>query len=293
VRITLLALLTTVFISQIMTGCTTFKSASARGDEAFDTNTITPVAANLGVDANAGVVIAYEFTGLNPQGSARVCRMRVISRETKQSHFIDINSEKTASFAKLTPGRYDISRIGCGLGHVYDVDGLMTDGFKAEAGKASYIGKFILSYEGRSLSEVKKASREESANSLQAALTEVPEDMTLVSGFTLGTIDRSMASDAGSPHGFGIHANGLKNSASELAPLVSKLKACESSDATTDSLRFGRLEYVADYKYGRFVDFKDRKDANSFSQSLKTCVSESLSSFQSREKTSFEISVIY
>ncbi|MEK7357464.1 MAG: hypothetical protein AAB250_13515, partial [Bdellovibrionota bacterium] len=89
-----------------LSACAVVQTAPQRGTASMNTETILPVPAGRGSDSDAGVVVAYEFTG---DGAVKdgSCRWRVINKDTKKSFFITLATNVSAAFAPLEPGTYE------------------------------------------------------------------------------------------------------------------------------------------------------------------------------------------
>ncbi len=279
-------------MSLTVAACATVKTAPERGPETYNSETLLPVAkaANRANDADGGILLAYEVKGSGPAGE---CRLRIFNKDTGISRFINIKMDDNAVYDDFAPGVYDITRMGCGIGLVWDLDRLYPAGFTVSSNQVSYIGKIIFKFAGKQLDEIKKDGRVGSAAAFAAAAPRVPNSMPIVSGFTLLPVSLEMAMEGTTSTGFNVHASGVKDATRALEPLMAHLKSCENQVSKTDPLRLGKLEYVAKYKGGRFSEFKDRHDQNAFSSDLKECISESLSAFQPFEKNDLEIKVNY
>lgn len=284
--------LSTIFLSAAVVGsvvaCGTIQTAPQRGAASVDAKSILPVPGGRGSNEDAGVVLAYEFRGAK-EGTA--CRLRLNNTATKKSYFLTLKADANAAYAGLPPGRYETGRLGCGLTKVWEISDLYKNGFQVDPGSASYIGKIALEFDKKDLNEVKKATRAEAANAFSVASNVVPNGMNLVSGFTLAPLTADMASEGATTQGFDVKGQGISGAA--LEGLLARLQTCDRDAASRDPLRFGRLDYTAKYKDGRFEDFKERRDANAFAEELKTCVAESLSGFRPLEKREVEIRVVY
>jgi hypothetical protein len=271
-------------------GCAQVQTAPQRGAASVNTQSVMPVVKNSANKPDSGVVFSYTFVGgtMPADGS---CRVRFIKKDSGKSTIANLKSADTASFSALAPGLYDMGRMGCGLTRVYEMTDLYPNGFRVEAGKASYLGKIIFKFEGNDLKEVNKASRSDSALAFGDISAAVPPGTPIVSAFTLAQITNEMAEAGGTTAGFTVRAKGMQGPA--LDQLLADLQGCEKKVAATDPLRFGTLDYTAAYKAGRFWDLKERHDTNAFPETLRDCVSETLSAFTPNAKTAVEVRVVY
>jgi hypothetical protein len=275
----------------MIAGCAIIKTSPSRGTASIDTKSVLPVPkAQFPEMGTGGILLAYEFEGMK---ESTECRLRLMNKETGTNRFMKIKSDEMSAFLEIEPGRYDITRLGCGISSVWDLDGLYPQGFTVQGGRASYLGLLRFRFKDHELDEVKKVARSVSAGAFATAESLVPKDMTTVSAFTLEPVSVDMATAALGVTGFDVQATGVANASTALQPLLADLKACEAKTAKTDPLRIGHLEYTAEYKAGQFKDFKDRQDKNAFGATLKDCVAQSLSAFHPKESHDLEIRVTY
>jgi hypothetical protein len=273
-----------------LSSCSTVQMAAQRGGDKIDTNTITPVASAKADRGAGGVLVVTEFQGLEESGidESTACRWRVINTETNASAFIPVKPNEPNSFVHLEPGTYKTARLGCGIGHVWDLEGVFKNGFEVQAGHVSYLGKVFFIFKGRDLDSVKTASRTQSAEALASAQAIIPaEGMDVISGFTGGAINRDVAGE--NHDGFQVVGKGIDTSA--LQPLLMNLKACANSKK--DPMKIGGLQYVAVYREGRFSEMLDRKEDQSLSDDLRACVERDMMSFHPAEKTEVQVNVKY
>ncbi len=271
-------------------GCAVVKTAPERGPATLNTETIMPVPKNRKGSQDSGVAFSYKFEGstLPTDGT---CRIRFVKKDSGKSFLLTLKSVETAAFLALDPGQYEAGRMGCGLTRVYEMSDLYPNGFRVEAGKASYLGKLLFKFTGKDLTEVNKASRSESALGFTEVSGIVPPGTSIISAFTLIPITQEMAGGVESTGGFSVRAKGVEGPT--LTGLLSDLQGCEKQVAKADPLRFGTLDYTAAYDAGRFSDFKERRDTNAFPEELRTCISQTLSAFKPASKKSVEIRVTY
>jgi hypothetical protein len=277
-----------VVAALFLSSCGIVQTAPQRGTASMNTETILPVPAGRGADATAGVVVAYEFTG---DGAIKdgTCRWRMINQDSKKSFFLTLQAGQASAYAPLEPGTYKSAKLGCGLAKVWDLEDTFAEGFKVQSGSASYLGKISFVFEAGDLTEVKKASRSDSADAFASASDTVPSGMPVVSAFTLAPIDRGIAAESAGGRGFDIKAQGLQGPI--LDELALQLKGCGASDR--DTLRMGKLDYVAAYKGGKFLEWKSQKDSGSFSTELRQCVTDTMTGFLPDQKGAIEIRVGY
>lgn len=276
-----------------LTGCQNVQTAPQRGSEQIATKSVMPVPATRGKSGTAGILFAYDFENDENIVGSSGCRWRMVNKDTGESFFVDIKSGTSAAFGALSPGLYETGRLGCGISKVWDLTGIFKEGFRVEAGSVSYLGKLNFVFRNKALEEIRKASRAESASAFTQAITVLPPAAgETVSAFTLQRITTDMAQAASDGSGFDAFAVGVKDG-SVLDPLVGSLQACEKKVSGQDTLRLGRLEYVALYKDGRFIEMKSRTDNNTFSDALRDCISARMADYKPSVKNSMEVRVKY
>jgi len=223
------------------------------------------------------------------------CRWRVIHQETGKSYFIALAAGSPQVFTQLEPGAYKTGRLGCGVSRVWDVDDVFKDGFRVEHGAVSYLGKLSFEFKNGELDTVRRATRVESARAFTSAMDGTPASvMPAISGFTGRKVEPSMV-DSGEVlrNGFDVYAKGFEDAGKQLESLVTHLKTCEQEESVRDHLRFGRLEYIALYRNGRFNEMKNRRETNAFSDKLRSCVERGMMAFHPTGKTDLEVRVRY
>ena len=127
------------------------------------------------------------------------------------------------------------------------------------------------------------------ASGFSAALAVAPSGQSLVSAFNLVPLTEEMAAEGAQASGFDVNAKGLA-SGPQLNSLLSQLRSCEPR--SKDPLQFGRLDYTAHYKAGRFADFSLKRDENAFGDQFRSCVQETLTEFRP-PAGDVEIHVVY
>ncbi len=276
-----------------VSSCDTVQTAPQRGSEKIETASVLPVPAGRGSHEDSGLVMAYEFIDSNGVRleETGLCRLRLMEFTSRRSYFLNIDRTKTAAFTALPPGSYETGRMGCGMMKVWDLGDIFHGPIRVEAGSASYVGKVSFIFAKNQLQVVEKASRAQHANGFQAAQGAVPQGERIVSGYNLAPLTEEMASEGASASGFDVQAQGIATGP-VLNSLLGQLRKCDGV-GSKDPLRFGRLDYTATYTKGKFTDFKNRRDANAFNDQFKSCVAETLSSFQPPPTGPVEIHVIY
>ena len=171
-----------------LSGCSTVTTASQRGQSTVETKTILPVPAGRGTDENAGVVLAYEFSG-EDRPTDSTCRWRMINQTTNESFFLTLNTEEKAAFSPMSPGHYKAVRLGCGINQVWDMSDTFKAGFDVHEGQASSLGHLQFIFKQGELDEVKVISRAPAStvgagmDSDDPATAVVPDGMHVISGF--------------------------------------------------------------------------------------------------------------
>ena len=276
-----------------LTGCETVSTAPERGGENIQTKNVLPVPASRAGQGDGAVLLIAELKGTGLANDA-ACRWRFINTENKKSYFVNVKAGQNTVFEKLDPGTYKTGRLGCGISKVWDLDDVFKEGFRIEAGQISYIGRLSLEFKNGNLDTVRKVPRADSAQAFtQAASSINPEGMTYISGFTGKPIDRKMIESGENLEGFDVYAKGISDPQKTLEPLINSLKTCAKDEGVADPLRFGRLEYTALYKQGRFAEMKDRQEANGFSDRLRSCVERGIMAYHPPAKTDIEVRVRY
>lgn len=268
-------------LSVLLSACQSVKTSPQRGAEEIATKTILPVAASKVGKGQGAVAIAIEWRGVEKAGLDGVtCRWRVIENETRQSTFINVRIQDNLAFARLPSGQYQTARLGCGVGRVWELDGIFKEGFQVEASQVSYLGKLIFEFKGREMDTVRKASRAENASAFESVLEAARrENMNVISGFTGRQIDRQMIEAGELKENFDVHVTGKGASVQTVEPLMKVLRSCANSEGSRDPLRFGKLDYTAVYRQGRFSEMKERREQNAFSDQLRACVERGMMAF--------------
>jgi hypothetical protein len=276
-------------------GCTTVKTAPERGSDEIQTRAVLPVPSSRSGQGAGGILLVTDFSGRAAAGLADTpCRWRMIHKASGKSYFVNLARDNEATFSSMEPGHYQTGRLGCGVKKIWELDEVFKDGFTVEAGKVSYLGKLTFVFAGKDLKEIQKASRAESAQAFPAAVQAVPPGSgEVISGFTGRSLSTKMVDTDELRDGFDVFATGLKDASRELEPLLSKLQNCAKSEGVADPVRFGRLEYIAVFRNGRFSEMKDRRDVNAFSETLRSCVERGIMMFQSNSKSEFQLRVRY
>lgn len=275
----------------LLIGCQTVKTAPERGSEPINTRSVLPVPSERAVEGTSGLLLAYEFQNSKPDTRYSECRMRLEDQATGKNVFITLHPNQDASFTALNPGHYRVQRMGCGIGRIYDLKDLYGDGFRVFANQVSYIGKLIFIFDGRSLQEVKKAGRLESAQAFSSARESIDAGSgPVVSGFTGEAITPDMA-EGDLRDGFDVFIEGVEDAQSTLQPLLNELMTCSNAASKIDSLRFGRLEYVASYVKGSFSSFKLQENQNALAPEFRSCIESSMRNFQVSGRRDAEVRV--
>ena len=274
-----------------LSSCDTVQTAPQRGSEKIDTGTMYPVPSGRGKSEDSGLVLAYEFVTPNRDRltDEGMCRLRLVETSARKSYFMQIDKTKTAAFVALPAGHYETVRMGCGITKTWDVGDIFKGGFQVETGSASYAGKVSFVFQKNNLQVVERASRKQHATGYNDAVAVAPQGLKLVSAFNLMPLTEEMAAEGQNASGFDVNARGLA-SGPQLTGLLNQLRQCEPK--SKDPLQFGRLDYTAQYKAGKFTDFSSKKDANAFNDSFKGCVQETLAGFKP-PTGDVEIHVVY
>jgi len=280
-------------LSLLVTGCVTVRTAEKRGGAETPVASVMPVPSARTGKGGAVLLIA-EVKHTDDGNPDLVCRWRMINQESGRSFFLDVKAGSPRVYTQLDPGTYKAGRLGCGIARVWDIDDVFKEGFRVEDGLVSYLGKLVFEFKKNELDTVRKASRTESAKAFVSALSSTPAaNQGVISGFTGRRIERGMVEGSGAQEGFDVYAKGTGEANQLLEPLVNHLRNCAKDSSAQDPLRFGRLEYVAVYKDGRFNEMKARNDSNGFSDKLRSCVERGMMAFHPTAKNEIEVRVRY
>ena len=273
---------TLAIVTGALTACgtsPTIKTSNERGNEEF--KSWMPVADRSSLGTGQ-VLLAYQLIDPAHEVPADGCRLRVENTQTKKSVFLTLKPNEPGSVTALEPGNYITRRLGCGLASVWTVEDLFSRGFNVEAGKVSYIGKLIFSFnQNKDLELIKKATRVDASDSLSVLLSGVVKgaDDLLISGFTGKAITKDMLTGERF-EGFDVRALGLQEQrVGLLTPLLGQLKDCSQIAGKMDPLRIGKVDYVGIFQSGRFQSIRDRVDTNALSDDLRKCIESSLQKF--------------
>jgi hypothetical protein len=261
-----------------LSACDTVRTAPQRGNEKIDTGSMYPVPSGRGSREDSGLVLAYEF--ITPNGDHLdqdgKCRMRLVETSAHKSYFLELDKSKAAAYVALPPGHYETLRLGCGISKTWDVGDIFKGGFQVQAGSVSYAGKVSFVFSKNELQVVERASRKMHASGYSSAVAVAPSGQRMVSAFNLVPLTDEMATEGANATGFDVNAKGLA-SGPQLNSLLGQLRQCEPK--SKDPLQFGRLDYTATYKAGRFADFSSKRDTNAFNDQFRSCVQETLTAF--------------
>lgn len=261
-------------------GCQSVRTAPERGSEEVIPKGVLPVTSERNVPGTSGVLLTYEIRGGERVVGSSGCRMRVLNRETRSSVFLDIKQNEAAVFEPLEPGAYEVTRIGCGIGRIWDLNDLYKSGFQVQSGRVSYLGKLIFVFKSGKLDVVLKGTRLDSMQSFSSVQAVIPVGYgPMISGFSgLPITDEMVQGEI--RDGFDVFIQGTRNPDGHLDPLLENLKECASRENSRDPLRFGQLEYVALYRDGRFASFKSQVDKNALSTDMRGCIQDAMQKFR-------------
>jgi hypothetical protein len=277
-----------------LAGCQTVRMDPDRGKEPIETKNIVPVPSSRAQQGAGAVLMVVEFHGLDLGAEDAICRWRMVNTENGKNFFVNMKADQTNVFAQLDPGTYKTNRLGCGVSRVWDIEDAFKEGFRVEPGLVSYVGKVIFEFQKGELQLVRKTSRRESAEAFGPAMdSTAAAGLPAISGFTGKPLDRQMVDIADTKDGFDVVAKGVDNPQKTLQPLLSHLSTCAKEETSADPIRFGRLDYTAVYKEGRFSEMKDRQEKNAFSDRLRSCVERGIMAFHPTRKNDIEVRVRY
>jgi hypothetical protein len=225
--------------------------------------------------AKTGVIFAWSLTGTKKLVGDSGCRLRMRQRETGDTVLLKIDTKSPVSIQALKPGTWDAKRLGCGVTRVWDLEGLMREGFIVKQGSMSVIGWFLFEFDDRSLITVREGGREENtamAVQLRTVGAGWPSNAsTLISGFS-GKVIPPAAKLEVRDEVVRIKAFSLRDSDAKLLPLLNRFQSCASQGMKVDPLRAGTLKIEVSYKGGKYAGSKTSGADHALRDDLVQCL---------------------
>ncbi len=246
--------------------------------------------------AQTGVIFAWTIKGSKRMMSDSGCRLRVRNRESGDTVLLKIDAKTPVSIQPLKPGTWDAKRLGCGVTRVWDLEGLMKDGFVVKPNSMSVIGWFIFEFDDRKLLTVREGGRKENsalASELRSRGGGWPsESVPLISGFSGKSIP---SAEKLSPRDeiVRVNASGLRDSEAKLAPLLSQFQGCASQGMKVDPLRAGTLKVEAFYRNGKFEGAKTSSLDHAMRDDLVQCLLQAHETFRVDSGGDFSLMTTY
>ncbi len=225
--------------------------------------------------AKTGVIFAWSLAGSKKLVGDSGCRLRMRQRESGDTVLLKIDAKNPVSLQALKPGTWDAKRLGCGLTRVWDLEGLMREGFVVKAGSMSVIGWFVFEFDDRTLVTVREGGRKENtamALQLRSVAGGWPASAsTLISGFSGKEIPAAVKLEA-RDEVVRVKATSLRDSDAKLLPLLNRFQGCASQGMKVDPLRAGTLRLEVSYKAGKFNGAKTSGNDHALRDDLVQCI---------------------
>ena len=225
--------------------------------------------------SQTGVIFAWTLVGSKRLVGDAGCRLRVRNRESGDTVLLKIDAKTPVTIQALKPGTWDAKRLGCGVTRVWDLEGLMREGFVVKPNSISVIGWFVFEFDDRTLVTVREGGRKENsilASQLRSAGGGWPAGASsLISGFSekpIPTADKLMSGD----EIVRVKAIGLRDSETKLVPLLGRFQSCASQGMKVDPLRAGSLKMEVTYRDGKFQGAKTSSLDHALRDDLVQCL---------------------
>lgn len=246
--------------------------------------------------AQTGVIFAWTLVGSKRLVGDAGCRLRVRNRESGDTVLLKIDAKTPVTIQALKPGTWDAKRLGCGVTRVWDLEGLMRDGFVVKPNSISVIGWFVFEFDDRTLVTVREGGRKENsilASQLRASGGGWPVGAsTLISGFSAKPIpsaDKLTSRD----EIVRVKAIGLRDSETKLLPLLGRFQGCASQGMKVDPLRAGSLKIEATYRGGKFSGAKTLSFDHALRDDLVQCLLQAHETFVMESGGDFTLETTY
>jgi hypothetical protein len=225
--------------------------------------------------SKTGVIFAWSLSGSKKLVGDSGCRLRMRQRETGDTVLLKIDAKNPVSIQALKPGTWDAKRLGCGVTRVWDLEGLMREGFVVKHGSISVIGWFVFEFDERRLVTVREGGRKENtamAVQLRTVSGGWPSNAsTLISGFSGKVIPAASKLEA-RDEVVRVKALSLRDSDTKLLPLLNRFQGCASQGMKVDPLRSGTLKIEVTYKEGKYVGSKTSGGDHALRDDLVQCI---------------------
>lgn len=239
------------------------------------------------------------------------CRFRLRERQSGKDKIVSVREGLMAE--PLSEGTWDIKRLGCGVGRVWEFESLFSSGIKIKPGYASVAGWLIPQISGDEQLNMRLGGREDNTR-LAETLVRVSSDGSeasflagaLISAFTAKEIPRTVKSK---DEVVRISTRTLTRAGQQpsseldqaaLSPLLQKAQACATEGLLKDPLRAGEIELTADYKSGKSIGAKSvgaKASADSpihaMADALELCFINSLNDFKGPIGSDFQLKLVY
>lgn len=246
--------------------------------------------------AQTGVVFAWTIMGSKRLVGDAGCRLRVRNRESGETVLLKIDAKTPVTIQSLKPGTWDAKRLGCGVTRVWDLEGLMREGFIVKPNSISVIGWFIFQFDDRTLVTVREGGRKENsilAHQLRSNGGGWPSSASaLISGFSgkpIPPADKLTSRD----EIVRVKAIGLRDSEAKLVPLLGRFQACASQGMKVDPLRAGSLKMEVTYRNGKFEGAKTSSLDHALRDDLVQCLLQAHESFVMESGGDFSLETTY
>ena len=246
--------------------------------------------------SQTGVIFAWTLVGSKRLVGDAGCRLRVRNRESGDTVLLKIDAKTPVTIQALKPGTWDAKRLGCGVTRVWDLEGLMREGFVVKPNSISVIGWFVFEFDDRTLVTVREGGRKENsilASQLRSASGGWPGGASsLISGFSakpIPTADKLMSRD----EIVRVKAIGLRDSETKLVPLLGRFQSCASQGMKVDPLRAGSLKMEVTYRDGKFQGAKTSSLDHALRDDLVQCLLQAHETFVMESGGDFTLETTY
>lgn len=246
--------------------------------------------------SKTGVIFAWSLAGSTKLVGDSGCRLRMRQRETGDTVLLKIDAKSPVSIQSLKPGTWDAKRLGCGVTRVWDLEGLMREGFVVKPGSISVIGWFVFEFDERRLVTVREGGRKENT-AMTVQLRTVSggwpsSASTLVSGFS-GKIIPPAAKLEVRDEVVRVKAISLRDSDTKLLPLLNRFQGCASQGMKVDPLRVGTLKIEVSYKAGKYSGAKTSGSDHALRDDLVQCILQAHETFVLESGGDFTLETTY
>jgi hypothetical protein len=246
--------------------------------------------------AKTGVIFAWSLSGSKKLVGDSGCRLRMRQRETGDTVLLKIDTKNPVTIQELKPGTWDAKRLGCGVTRVWDLEGLMREGFVVKPGAMSVIGWFLFEFDDRRLITVREGGRKENtamAVQLRTVAGGWPTSAsTLISGFSGKAIPAASKLEV-RDEVVRVKALSLRDSDAKLLPLLNRFQGCASQGMKVDPLRAGTLKIEVSYKAGKYAGSKTSSSDHALRDDLVQCIIQAHETFVLESGGDFTLETSY